>query len=189
LKRKLGNIATIQTGVFAKPRATGEIAYLQAKHFDENGNLISKLHPDLLNSNVSRKHLLLHGDVLFAAKGHKNFATVYELHNLPAVASTSFFVIRLQDENVLPGYLAWFMNQPVTQNLLKANAHGTAMASISKAVLLELEIPIPLLETQVNILKVSELRKREKQLLRQLDDFRDQQIQQYIFKAINISNQ
>jgi restriction endonuclease S subunit len=184
LKKKLGNIATIQTGIFAKPLAEGEIVYLQAKHFDEGGNLTAKLHPDLFYSDVSINHLLLPGDVLFAAKGFKNFATVYELHNLPAVASTSFFVIRLKDENVLPGYLAWFMNHPLTQNLLKANAHGTAMASISKAVLQELEISIPSLQTQEIILKISELRKNEKQLTRQLEKLKEQQIQQQIFKAI-----
>jgi restriction endonuclease S subunit len=181
---KLGSISTIRTGVFAKPGTTGEIIYLQAKHFDENGNPVGKLHPDLFYSNVSIKHILLPGDVLFAAKGFKNFATVYELHNLPAVASTSFFVIRLLDEKVLPGYLAWFMNHPVTHILLKANAHGTAMASISKAVLEELEIPIPSLGIQNTILKISELRKMEKQLIQELEELREQQIQQIISKAI-----
>ena len=184
LIQRLGNISAIQTGIFAKPIGEGEIVYLQAKHFDESGNLISKLHPDLFFSNVSIKHLLLPGDVIFAAKGLKNFATAYELHNLPAVASTSFFVIRLQDESVLPRYLAWFMNHPLTQNLLKANAHGTAMASISKAVLQELEISIPSLRTQEIILRISELRKNEKQLARQLEDLKEQQIQQNIFKAL-----
>jgi restriction endonuclease S subunit len=123
--------------------------------------------------------------VLFAAKGFKNFATVYEMHNLPAVASTSFFVIRLKDENIISGYLAWFMNHPLTQTLLKANAHGTAMASISKVVLQELEISIPSLQTQKIILKISELRKNEKQLTQQLEELKEHQIQHQIFKALS----
>ena len=182
---KLENIAAIQTGIFAKPINDGEVVYLQAKHFDETGNIISKLHPDLFYSNVSIKHLLLPGDVIFAAKGFKNFAAVYEAHNLPAVASTSFFVIRLQKETVLPEFLAWFMNHPDTQAFLKANAYGTAMASISKAFLMEMEIPIPSLQIQLKILKISDLRKREKYLIQQIETSKDQLINKQIIKALN----
>jgi restriction endonuclease S subunit len=184
LIQRLENIAAIQTGVFAKPGKAGEIVYLQAKHFDEAGNQVAKLHPDLFYSDVSIKHLLLPGDVLFAAKGFKNFAAVFELHNLPAVASTSFFVIRLQDENVLPGYIAWFMNHPVTQNLLKANAHGTAMVSISKAFLMEMEIPVPSLSLQQLVLKIAQLRVKEKNLIRQIENNKDQLTQLQLFKTI-----
>ncbi len=90
MKTALKHITNIQTGVFAKPLKEGEIVYLQAKHFDENGQLISFLHPDLLAESISGHHLLQAGDVLFAAKGTKNFAALYESKNLPAVASTFF---------------------------------------------------------------------------------------------------
>jgi hypothetical protein len=116
----LTNIATLQTGLFAKPLSMGEVVYLQSKHFDEQGNLSANLHPDLSIEDISAKHLLRAGDVLFAAKGTKNFAAVYEEHNLPAVASTSFFVIRLLSSDVLPEYMAWFLNNPNTQASLKA---------------------------------------------------------------------
>lgn len=96
MKTALKHITNIQTGVFAKPIKDGEIVYLQAKHFNENGQLIGLLHPDLLAESISGKHLLQPGDILFAAKGTKNFAAWYESKNLPAVASTSFFVIRLK---------------------------------------------------------------------------------------------
>jgi len=99
LKTSLRHIASVQTGIFAKPIPEGQIVYLQAKHFNENGQLVSSLHPDLQVENISGKHLLQHGDVLFAAKGKKNFATWYESKNLPAVASTSFFVIRLNEDS------------------------------------------------------------------------------------------
>ncbi|NOY49448.1 MAG: restriction endonuclease subunit S, partial [Chlorobi bacterium] len=152
MKTALKHIASIQTGVFAKPIQKGEIVYLQSKHFDENGELTEILYPDLnVDSKINKqinKHLLEKGDVLFAAKGTKNFAAWYEDDEIPAVASTSFFVIRLNDKNVLPGYLTWFLNHPSTQQLLKTHARGTSIASISKAVLSELEIPIPNIRKQ-----------------------------------------
>lgn len=188
MKTVLKNITNIQTGVFAKPIKEGEIVYLQAKHFNENGQLISLLHPDLLAENISGKHLLQPGDVLFAAKGTKNFAAWYESKNLPAVASTSFFVIRLKENiinNILPEFLAWYINQPVSQKFLKGNAMGTSIASISKAVLEELEISIPDLQTQKTILKITHLRNSEKKLQQKIEMLREKQIQHCLWKAIN----
>jgi len=78
LKTILKHIASIQTGVFAKPIQKGEIVYLQSKHFDENGELTEILYPDLNVDSKINKHLLEKGDVLFAAKGTKNFAAWYE---------------------------------------------------------------------------------------------------------------
>lgn len=184
MKTTLAHIATIQTGVFAKPSQKGEIVYLQAKHFNENGELGETLYPDLNNEGRLDKHLLKNGDVLFAAKGTKNFAAWYESDNLPAVASTSFFVIRLNEEKILPGYLTWFLNHPNTQLLLKGQARGTSMASISKAVLSDLEIPIPAISKQELILNIYKLRNKEKKLKQQIENLREKQIQQQTINSI-----
>jgi restriction endonuclease S subunit len=184
LKTTLKHIASIQTGVFAKPIHKGEIVYLQAKHFDENGQLLSTLHTDLKADGISNKHLLKHGDVLFAAKGTKNFAAIYENQNNPAVASTSFFVIRMTDKKVLSEYLAWFLNSSSAQTLLKRQALGTSIPSISKQVLEELEIPVPDIKKQKLILTIYQLGNKEKNLRKQIETLRKQQIQQQIINAI-----
>ena len=184
MKAVLKHITSIQTGVFAKPIQKGEIVYLQAKHFDEGGELSETLYPDLDFDSKIEKHLLKKGDVLFAAKGSKNFASWYENDKMPAVASTSFFVIRLIDKNVLPGYLTWFLNHPGTQTLLKGQARGSSIASISKAVLLELEIPIPSTQKQELILRIFKLRNRERNLKQQIENLREIEIQNLLINAI-----
>ncbi|MCK9411720.1 MAG: restriction endonuclease subunit S [Prolixibacteraceae bacterium] len=184
MKTTLGHIATIQTGVFAKPVAEGEIVYLQARHFGENGELVGLLHPDLLAEEINEKHLLLAGDVLFSAKGTKNFAALFEDHNPASVASTSFFVLRLPDGSVLPEYLVWYINHPNSQNFLKGEARGTSIPSISKSMLENLEISIPDINTQKLILKIAKLRNREKKLMQQIETLREKQIQQQIFQSI-----
>lgn len=184
MKTTLGHIATIQTGIFAKQVANGEIAYLQVRHFDESGELVSLLHPDLKADEVSEKHLLQAGDVLFAAKGTKNFATVFERHNPASVASTSFFVLRLQDNSVLPEYLAWYINHPNSQSFLKGQARGTSIPSISKSMLEMLEISVPSVNTQQLILKITKLRNRESKLIRQIETLREKQIQQQIINSL-----
>jgi len=188
LRVALKHIAFIQTGVFAKPVKEGQIVYLQSKHFDENGILKTSLYPDLKYESISEKHLLQNGDIIFAAKGTKNFAALYESKNLPAVASTSFFVIRLigdfQDK-VLPEYLTWYLNNASSQNYLKSQAVGSSIVSISKSVLDELELSIPDLVTQKAILSITHLRNAERKLKQQIEMLREKQIQQCLWQAIN----
>lgn len=184
MKTTLAYIASIQTGVFAKPAADGEIVYLQARHFDENGFLISELHPDLMADDISEKHLLKSGDVLFAAKGNKNFASVFGDQYPKSVASTSFFVIHVHDSKILPEYFAWFMNSPKTQLLLKSAALGSSIASISKAVLEKLEISVPDIQTQRIILSIISLRNQEKQIRQKIESLQEIIIQQKIINAI-----
>jgi restriction endonuclease S subunit len=188
LRIALKHIGLIQTGVFAKPIKEGQIVYLQSKHFDENGILRSSLYPDLKAEGISEKHLLQNGDIIFAAKGTKNFAALYESKNKPAVASTSFFVIRLNEDfqdKVLPEYLTWYLNSSSSQNYLKSKAVGSSIVSISKSVIDELELSIPDLNTQKAILRIIHLRKSEKKLQQQIEILREKQIQKQITNAIN----
>lgn len=185
MKTLIKNISQIQTGLFAKPSGKGEVVYLQSKHFDESGQLHSILHPNLMAEGISDKHLLKDGDVLFAAKGTKNFAAVFENHNEQAVASTSFFVLRPTDKKVLPEYLAWYLNYHSTQTLLKGQALGTSIPSISKQVLENLEITVPGIEIQMAILQITELRKKEKSLKQKIETLREKQIQAMLLQAVS----
>ena len=185
LKTTIKNITKIQTGLFAQPSSLGEIVYIQAKHFDELGNLNDMLYPDLPNSAVSQNHILQNGDVLYAAKGTKNFAVLYDAELGKAVASTSFFVIRLKVNNILPAYLTWFLNNIRTQSYLKSQAIGSSTPSISKQVLENLEIIIPALEQQKIILEITKVRRKEKELMQKIDMLRETLIQQTIFNNIN----
>lgn len=184
MKTLIKDITHIQTGLFAKPSDVGELVYLQSRHFDEYGQLHAVLYPDLQAEGISEKHLLKDGDVLFAAKGTKNFAAVFENHNEPSVASTSFFVIRPTDKKVLPQYLAWFLNNHTAQTLLKSQAIGTSIPSISKQVLENLEITVPGIEIQKAILQITKLRNEEKSLKQRIEALREKQIQQQIINAI-----
>ena len=140
-----------------------------------------------MKDKLTEKHLLNHGDILFAAKGSKNFAALYESKNQPAVASTSFFVIRLGDKfrnKILPDFLVWLINHPHSQKFLKGKAIGTSMVSISKSVLEDLEIYIPDMLTQKTILKITQLRNKERSLKQKIDFLKEKQIQQQIINAI-----
>lgn len=176
MKTTLGNIATIQTGVFAQASPEGDVNYLQLKHFDEFGNISGEIFPDLDSRFVNANHFLKQGDILFAAKSSKNFASLYSLANFPAVASTSFIVIRLLDDVknlILPEFIVWYLNLPVVLEIIKAQAKGTAMPSISKVSLANLELKIPEVSQQNLIIKISSLRNQESQLIQKIESLKN----------------
>ena len=103
------------------------------------------------------------------------------------MASTSFFVIRLNEDfqaKILPEYLTWYLNSLSSQNYLKSKAVGSSIVSISKSVIDELELSIPDLDTQKAILKITQLRNAERKLKQQIEILREKQIQQQIINAI-----
>lgn len=185
MKTQLGHIVRIQTGVYGKTSESGDLVYLQAKHFDEKGCLTGQLFEDLPSSDKITEHILMPGDVLFAAKGSKNFATVFEDHNPPSVASTSFFVLRKFRASLDSDYLAWFLNSSNTQSLLKAQAKGTGIPSISKQALSELSVPLPSLEQQKTIVKIAKLQNKASELREKLNQLHEKQIEFQITTALN----
>ena len=180
----IGRIASIRTGIFAKPDRAGECVYLQAKHFDDNGVLSSSLYPDLEINKQRAKHLLKSGDILFAAKGTKNFAALFGPDNPPSVASTMFFVLSNFDSVLLPEYLVWVLNEPSTLNVLKHSAQGTSIVSISIDVLSDLEINVPPKAKQKLILEVSGMARKENELRSKIAELRQKLIQQEINNAL-----
>lgn len=187
MKITLKHIANIQTGIYAQTVSSGSVVYMQAKHFDESGNLYNTIIPDLPLNSQTEKHLLNDGDIIFAAKGSKNFAALFESKNGQCVASSTFLVIRLNDEfrsGILSEYLVWYINHPRIQEWLKAKARGSSIVSISKTDLQELEILIPSIEKQKQILVIDSLQRREQELINNIQFLKEKFIQHRLISAI-----
>ncbi|MBE6212606.1 MAG: restriction endonuclease subunit S [Rikenellaceae bacterium] len=180
---KLQDIATIQTGVFAKNSPKPNALYLQQSDFDGNGELRKTAKPTIVADNP--KHLLAAGDLLLASKGNNNICIVVPSIEQKCVASPSFLVIRLHDKSaILPEFVAWYLNLSTTQKVLAAQARGTSIMSISKATLGELEIPIPPIERQKKYIELSKLQKREQELYKAIAEKRRQLLEYKMIKNI-----
>ena len=180
---KLNNIATIQTGVFAKTTPNPDALYLQQSDFDSRGELRDTAQPTIATDNP--KHLLAAGDLLLASKGNNNICVIVPEIEQKCVASPSFLVIRLRNKSaILPEYIAWYLNLPTVQNTLAAQARGTSIMSISKATLGDLEIPVPSVERQRRYIELSKLQKREQQLYAAIAERRKQILEYKMIKNI-----
>ncbi|WP_299819459.1 restriction endonuclease subunit S [uncultured Pontibacter sp.] len=182
----LKNIVTVHTGVYAKPTITGNAIYLQASMLTASGALHVGIVPNV-TIEENDKHLLQEGDVLFVAKGAGNSAVVYSSAFGPAIASSTFLILKPMKTNngvLLPDYLAWYLNHSTTQAYLKSQAKGSSMLSISKKTLEELEVPVPSLQRQQQVLNIQRLRDREKLLTQRLEALREQLVQNQLLTAV-----
>lgn len=184
MKKSLKELASIRSGIFLKPQKNGNLVYLQAKYFDSEGSLSSTIFPDIKRQDVSDKHFLKPGEILFSAKGWKNTASVYKAEYPAAVASTSFLVISLENEKVIPDYIAMILNSPQSQESFKKMSKGTSIPSITKKLLEEFEIPVLPLEVQEKLVKLSKLKNEETAILDELDRLKKLKLDLSILKIV-----
>lgn len=117
------------------------------------------------------------GDILFAARGSRNFAVCLDEVPSPAVASQYFFLLRVRDPaRLLPEFLAWQINQPPAQRYLRKNAEGTDQLNIRRAVLEGLPIAVPPFAQQQCLFQLAEAALQERAALEQLIANRERQL-------------
>lgn len=126
------------------------------------------------------------GDILFIARGGRNFAVCVEEVPMPAVCAQYFFLLRAADPAaLLPRFLAWQINQPPAQNYLRRNAEGTDQLSIRRGILEALPVTVPPLEKQQKIITLENIFRKEKQTLERLIRNSEQQMKTLAFQLLD----
>lgn len=187
---KLKKVAIIQSGYISRfkiePREDGAHFLLQARDIDSEGltynidNLV-RFSPDL-----SRKDWVLKtDDVLFMARGARNYSIL--IREIPdrVLAAACFFIVRLSSDQVLPYYLCWYLNQPQVEHYLSRHSgRGVHMPVVRRSVLENINIPIPPIEVQVKITKLDILLRNEMELIDKLAEKRKKLITAVCLHAV-----
>ena len=185
MRNKLSNIAKIQSGVYAKPDINAEVYYIQGRHFNEYREFDFNTKPEIAAQENFDKHYLQIGDILVASKSNSFFAITYKGIVKPAVASSSFLVIRIEDKaNILPEFIAWQINHPTNQKMMILKAQGSKIASLSKSDLDDLELEILPLSKQRSIVKLDALLNRKKQISQKIIFLTESLINKQLYKLI-----
>jgi restriction endonuclease S subunit len=166
-----GTLGSLFSGLYTSRQPLANLLYLQVSDFNADGSFKKVAEKSLHLDSSTERYLLKDGDVLFAAKGSNNYATTYKQEYGQAIASSSFIVVRLNQEAttlVRPEFLAWFLNTSAVQAILKRNAVGTSISSISIPQLSAMKITIPSLAKQELILKLHQLSLKKISLLEQI---------------------
>jgi restriction endonuclease S subunit len=167
-----------------EPTDDGTHSVIQIRDFDDNRNLRTE---DLMRVNIDKpldQFRISKGDVLFLSRGHRNWAAPIVDDLKDAIAVSHFFVLKIKSADVIPEYLAWYINQAPAQEYLHSNArHGTHMPLVPMSAFKGLFVEVPPKETQKKIVELSRLLEKEKQLLAELEEKRFRLISAACLKA------
>ena len=112
------------------------------------------------------------GDVLVKIAA-PNVVVYISEENTGKVISSYFCVIRNLNANVLPEYLAVYLNSLDAKMQFKKDFIGTTVQTLKMSALLEVEVPIPTLQEQRSIIELYYLKNKEIELLRNLASIKE----------------
>ena len=185
----LNNIVNIRSGILFRGRLRndpkGQVAVIQLRDVNNDGNILSKNLIKVNERNFRGDEFLKPNDVIFKAKSTYRTAAVFVEKDIKTVASAHYFILRNTSKEILPEYLAWFLNQESAQHYFDTHARGTRVPIINKVSLGNLQIAIPDLSTQGKIVVVSRLSVRERDLLEELKTKRELLIKASLLEAVN----
>ena len=165
--------------------SNGEIRVIQLKDFINDYTAIGNECYLISADKIKPKYHLENGDILFIAKGTNNYALVFNsIDNIPTIASSALFVIKVNKKVADPHYLAWYINQNPVQNYLKTNETGTYVTSINKATVEHIPIKLPSLDLQKQIARLAKLHIKEKQLTAKITNLKESLITNQLLNTL-----
>jgi restriction endonuclease S subunit len=129
-----------------------------------------------------KKFLLQPNDIIFRGRGGC-VAIVVEQSDQPQMVASPLIIIRLKKNTVLPQYLAWFMNSSQAARYFARCGQGTLLKAVGLKELQQLQIPIPSLAKQQNIVDVSSYFNKEQILLNKIQHCREKLINQTLLQT------
>ena len=185
----LRKLAKIQSGHHSRgkiePREDGSHFILQARDVDVQR--LSYRSESLIRFNpvMSRTDWTLKtGDILFMARGARNFSVLIQQLPNSVLAAAYFFVVRVSNKVILPGYLCWYLNQaPVKKYLSRHSGRGVHMPVVRRSVLENIAVPVPTLEIQKKIMEMEKLMREEQELLKKLAEKRKELVTEACLQA------
>jgi len=155
----------------------GGVSVIQMKDLTDDNRLdVSDLAVVDLK-NLKESHRVKAQDLAFRSRGQTNKAAIINRHFDEAVIAAPLLRIRVKIEGILPEYLCWFINQPVSQRFLQSRATGTAARMIGKTAVESLKVVIPSLEKQRKIIELERLAIAEQRLMKEIAEIKNQYVE------------
>jgi len=170
-------IKSIKYGPHFRTEQKGTTKYLKGNQFDEDyqWTLFNNSYVNIDNKEL--KHRLEENDVILAAKGFRNFAWKYTSEYGDCIASSLFYVIKLDMDVIDPDYFTMSINSPRIQHVLKNIGLGATIPAIPKNELLRIDIAVPAMKEQLKAVAIFELLNEQIRIERSI-----------LSKRINIKN-
>ena len=171
-KLPLKSIAAASTGYTfrgaLKPVANGDTVVIQAKDIGQDEYIDDLENLTRTDFKIPRsKAFLKKDDVLLSSRGSGpgSFrATVFKADVENVIAASSVFIIRTTSNDIVPEYLALYLNSGDGQKKLYKKVSGSSIQIINRSALEDLQVSIPSMENQCTLIKLSENISRQMKL-------------------------
>jgi hypothetical protein len=172
-KMLLGELAQIETGYPFRSRISGSgegnVSLIQLRNLTEADQLDISFLMRVEIPELDDKFQVELGDLIFRSRGTRFTTVLIEEKLAQTIIAAPLFRIRILDKIVLsPIYLNWYFKQKPVQDFLTSHARGSVMKLINKKTLNKLEIAIPSVETQQQLVELLTLSQQEEMIARKL---------------------
>lgn len=181
VRTKLKDVCLLNFGQHMKAESEGVIKYLQVKNFSEQGLFLNNVDNFINPSEVKQHQLLQQDDILFVSKGMKFFAYKYDGSIGRAIASSIFYIIKIDRNSILSDYLMSILNHPKSLAYFYGVSAGSSIPSIRKKELMDFEFNLPSLEEQKNIADIYDCHQKELSLLNKIKENKQLLFNQLIY--------
>jgi hypothetical protein len=190
---ELKKIAKIQSGYINRGKIeysdNGSCLLMQAKDVDAEHLSYRTDALVRFNPRWSGKDWYLEpGDILFMARGARNYSLLIDKVPDSVLAAACFFIIRISNSEALPKYLWWYLNQsPVEEYLKRLSGRSVHMPVVKRAVLESIDIPLPPIKVQKSVADINALMVKEQDLYKKLAEKRKYMVTEICLKSIRES--
>ena len=161
--------ATLRGRDATRPVPSGSYHFIRIGDISQDGTWLNekfdRIEP---NEGINEELHLRAGDVLFPNRGTRTTAITFRFDLPRTLVGPQFFILRPMAGRVVPEYLAWYLRGEESARHFEARRKGTYVQIIQRSDLAELEIPVPPLDVQQQIVNVADLALQERCLTERL---------------------
>jgi len=151
LTSKLSNVASLEYGYTETAKVTGDVRFIRITDISENGRLKNEDRKYVTLNSESQKYLLRKDDLLMARTGATYGKTMIYEEDYPSVFASFLIRINVNKELLLPKFYWCFAQTDFYWQQARNLVSGGGQPQFNGNALKEIEIPLPPLEIQQQI--------------------------------------
>ena len=154
-----------------EPDPTGLVGVIQMKDLGDD-HTVDLASLSRVSMDVPTGRQLRTGDIIFRSRGDRSTCAIVAGDPGRALVAAPLLRLRVTDARVLPAYLSWLINQSPAQEHFASHAEGSNVKMISRRVLEDLDIEVPPIGRQRDIIELAGLSARQRILNGDIESLR-----------------
>lgn len=186
MNASLTEVASIRPGIqfreAIRHSETGTLGVIQAGDISADGLDLARVARLHVGPEAASDQAVKASSVVMQCRGMSYRAAVVPATEMKMIASASVLIIDARPE-ILPAYLALFLNDPATQAELRKLATGATIKNLKRSALETLEVQLPTLKDQAAIVALGDTLHHQSRLEARLAELRRTELRALLEKC------